>query len=202
MKEMITPQAIDKIEFTRGVRGYKEEEVDQFLDQVSADVEALMRENETLRERVRELVLEIERYRGSETAVLSTLEAAKSLMSDISASAEKRAEIVLKNAEIDAERIKRDARESVERMTEEAEALSRRWELFSARFRNLIETELERFNSHSAGMLLSGPDPVRPVDALGLKNTMMPSMMPSGMPPASQIAMMGTDKTFISKRQT
>ena len=35
-------------------------------------------------------------------AVLETLEAAKALMGDISTSAEKRAEILLKNAELDA----------------------------------------------------------------------------------------------------
>ena len=151
---MITPTAIQKKDFTRGVRGYKEEEVDQFLDFVAVDLATLLRENATLREEIRVLNQEIEKHRGSEKTVLGTLEAAKALMADISTSAEKRADFVLKNAEMDAERIRREAKESVEQMKEEAIVLSRRWELFSARFRNLIETELERFDSFSNGMFL------------------------------------------------
>jgi len=158
---MITPAAIQKKDFTRGVRGYKEEEVDQFLDLIADDLQKLLRENAALREEAKILTGEVEKFRGSEKTILGTLEAAKALMTDISASAEKRAEIVLKNAELDADRIRRDARASVEQMQEEAIALSRRWELFSARFRNLIETELERFNSLSAGILFDEAEPVK-----------------------------------------
>ena len=190
---MISPAAINKKEFTRGVRGYKEEEVDQFLDLISADLDILLRENEALRQRLKELLQEIEKYRGSETAILGTLETAKALMMDISASAEKRAEIVLKNAELDAERIRREARESVDHMTEEAVALSRRWELFSARFRNLLETELDRFNSFSAGMLL---DEAAPLKQAGVA-------VSPGLPKPSPktVAVMSTDKTFKAPRQ-
>lgn len=150
---MITPASIQQKAFTRGVRGYKEEDVDQFLDEMAADVEAILRENESLKESLRLLTIEIERYRGSESAIMSTLESAKALMADISASAEKRAELLLKSAELDAERIRREARDSVERMRDESAALSKRWELFSSRFRNLLETELERFDSSAASVL-------------------------------------------------
>ena len=177
---MITPAAINKKEFTRGVRGYREEEVDKFLDLIAADLGKLIRENEANKERIRELMQEVDRYHGSETAILGTLESAKALMQDISSSAEKRAEIVLKNAELDAERIRREARESIEHMTEEATALSRRWELFSARFRNLLETEMDRFNSFSASTLLDESVPVKP---------------------QKQTALVGAEKTFKNPRQ-
>lgn len=150
---MITPASIQRKEFTRGVRGYKEEEVDHFLDEMAADVETLLRENDGLKESLRLLTIEIERYRGSESAIMSTLESAKALMADISASAEKRAELLLKSAELDAERIRREARDSVERMRDESASLSKRWELFSARYRNLLETELERFDRSAASVL-------------------------------------------------
>ncbi|MDR0874643.1 MAG: DivIVA domain-containing protein [Clostridiales Family XIII bacterium] len=150
---MITPAAIQRKEFARGVRGYREEEVDRFLDEMAADLEAILRENEGLKENARSLAMEIERYRSSENSILSTLESAKALMADISASAEKRAELLLKSAELDAERIRREARDSVERMRDESTALSQRWELFGARFRNLLESELERFDRSAASIL-------------------------------------------------
>jgi cell division initiation protein len=98
---MITPLDIQNQEFTRGVRGYKPEEVDTFLDLITTDMERLIEENNNLKEQVRALSAELERYRSTEGMVLDTLEAAKALMGDISASAEKRAEILLKNAELD-----------------------------------------------------------------------------------------------------
>ena len=150
---MITPAEIQNMEFTRGVRGYKEEDVDLFLDRVTGDFEGLLKENERLRENIAQLLQENKHYRESEDTIYHTLDSAKALMAEISASAEKRAEIVLKNAELDAERIRREARESVEKQTEDALALSQRWELFSARFRNLLETELDRFDSFSAGLI-------------------------------------------------
>ena len=149
---MITSDIIRRKDFPRG-RGYSEKEVDEFLDMVAADLDILMSEAAGLRERVKDLLQENERYRNSENTVFGTLEAAKSLMTDISSSAEKRAEIVLKNAELDAERTRREAQDAATNMTEEAVALSRRWELFSARFRNLLETELERFESFAASDL-------------------------------------------------
>jgi len=191
---MITPAAIQRKEFTRGVRGYKEEEVDQFLDLVSTDLETLLRENATLKDSVKTLMQEIDSHRGSEGAILGTLEAAKALMTEISASAEKRADILLRNAELDAERIKREARESVDYMTEEAVSLSRRWELFSARFRNLLETELDRFDSFSAGLLLDESEPQKPA---GGKETFA-----ARKPPANPAGSFHPDKTIKSAKKS
>ncbi|MDR3225570.1 MAG: DivIVA domain-containing protein [Clostridiales Family XIII bacterium] len=153
---MISPAEIQKKEFTKGVRGYKEDEVDSFLDLVTLDIDKLIQENNTLKETVRTLNIEIERYRSSEGTIFDTLESAKALMADISASAEKRAEIVLKNAELDADRVQREARESVERITEEAVEMARRWEQFKTRYKNLLQNELERFETLSKDFMSEG----------------------------------------------
>ena len=146
---MITPLDIQNKVFGKGVRGYKEEEVDSFLDMITLDVEKLIAENAQLSQELTKAKEELQRYQGSEGAVLETLEAAKALMSDISASSEKRAEILLKNAELDAELITREAKESVERLKEEAASLENKVTSFRMRYRNLLETELEKFDSLS-----------------------------------------------------
>ena len=46
---MITPADIEYKEFTKAVRGYKEEEVDAFLDLIIVDMENLIRENKKLK---------------------------------------------------------------------------------------------------------------------------------------------------------
>ena len=147
---MITPLDIQNKEFERSMRGYNAEEVDEFLDLITVDYEKLIAENAALKEQVSALDSDLTKYRGSEDTVLETLEAAKRLMGDISASAEKRAEILLKNAELDAELIQREARENVERLTEENATLKRRFAEFRTRYKSLLESELERFETMSS----------------------------------------------------
>ncbi|MDR2609826.1 MAG: DivIVA domain-containing protein [Clostridiales Family XIII bacterium] len=150
---MISPAEIQDKTFTRGVRGYKEDEVDKFLDLITLDFNSLLQEMQTLREINTALRADIEHYRSTEGTIFDTLESAKALMADISASAEKRADIVLKNAELDADRIQREARESVERVREESAAMAQRWEQFKTRYKNLLQNELDRFEDMSSDLM-------------------------------------------------
>ena len=146
---MITPLDIQNKEFSKTVRGYKEDDVDSFLDLITFDLERIITENLSLKADAERLNKELQRYRGSEGIVLETLEAAKALMGDICTSAERRAEILLKNAELDAELIQREAKESVEKLTEESINLRSRFNLFQTKYKALLETELERFDGLS-----------------------------------------------------
>jgi len=147
---MITPLDIQNKEFSKSVNGYKKDDVDGFLDLLTVDMEKLINENISLKTENARVTSELEKYKGSEGTVLETLEAAKALMGEISASAEKRAEILLKNAELDAELIRREAKESVDRLNEESMLLKNRFTAFQSKYRNLIESELERFDTLSA----------------------------------------------------
>ncbi|MEG0391763.1 MAG: hypothetical protein RR626_03265, partial [Anaerovoracaceae bacterium] len=64
---------------------------------------------------------------------------------DISISAEKRAEILLKNAELDAELTVREARERAERLKNENQVMERRYVEFRSKYKRMLESELERF---------------------------------------------------------
>ncbi len=141
---MITPLDIENKEFSKGIEGYKEEEVDEFLDQLIVDYEKLINENNDLRAELNEAAQKLEEYKSTEGAVLQTLEAAKALMNDIAASAEKRAEILVKNAELDAELKQRQARESVDRLKEEEARLNRRLSSMRSKYKAMLENELSR----------------------------------------------------------
>ena len=149
---MIRPIDIQEKEFTRAVRGYKEDEVNEFLDEITIDMERLIDELRQTREENSRLVEELERYRSSQGTVLETLEAAKALMSDISVSAEKRADILLKNAELDAQLIQKEARETADKIAEESQAMKSRFIDFRTRYKRLLQSELERFESLSGEM--------------------------------------------------
>ena len=99
---MITPADIENKVFAKAVRGYKEEEVDDFLDLIILDMEKLMKENRQLKKELEKSQTQVDRHVSTESSVYETLESAKSLLNDIAASAERRAQVILKDAELEA----------------------------------------------------------------------------------------------------
>lgn len=146
---MITPLEIENKEFSKSVRGYKAEEVDEFLDEIILDLQSLLAERDQLAAQVEKLKQDMVQYKKSESSVLNTLESAKKLMNDISESAEKRAEIIIRNAQMDAESIQREARDSVSKLTEEGEKLAVKVSRFRERYRQLLEDELNQLEGSS-----------------------------------------------------
>jgi len=143
---MITPSDIQTVEFAKEMRGYSQQEVDKFLDDLTVDYESVLSENASLKKNIEELTSRLEEYKAQEGAVIKTLETAKSLMNDISASAEKRADILLKNAQLDAELQTRQASENVKRLKEEEEKLTKRVSNLQNRVRSILQAELDRFD--------------------------------------------------------
>ena len=141
---MITPADIENKEFSRGVRGYKEDEVDEFLDLIILDMEKLLKENRQLKKELEKTQGQVDRHVTTESSVYETLEAAKSLMNDIAASAERRAQVLLKDAELEAALITREAKESIGRLTEEGNRLRRSVEHIREKYKQMLEWELER----------------------------------------------------------
>ena len=141
---MITPADIENKEFSRGVRGYKEDEVDEFLDLIILDMEKLLKENRQLKKELEKTQGQVDRHVTTESSVYETLEAAKSLMNDIAASAERRAQVLLKDAELEAALITREAKESIGRLTEEGNRLRRSVEHIREKYKQMLELELER----------------------------------------------------------
>lgn len=146
---MITPYDIQKKEFSKTLRGFHPDEVDDFLNEIILTMQELMRENETLKDKVDTLTRDVEKYHNSEKSMANTIESAKKLMNDISESAERRAEIIIKNAQLDAEVIQRDAKESIARMTEEGERLKQKVNRYRERYRQLLEDELSQLDGSS-----------------------------------------------------
>ena len=143
---MITPADIEYKEFTKAVRGYKEEEVDEFLDLIIVDMENLIRENKKLKADLEKARSQVTQHVNTETSVYETLESAKSLMNDIAASAERRAEVLLKNAELEASLITREAKESISRLRTQVEELRNR-------YRRLLQSEMDRIDDSTNDIL-------------------------------------------------
>jgi cell division initiation protein len=145
---MLTPMEIHNKEFKKGMRGYKEDEVDEFLDKVVADFERLYRENGELKDKISVINEKVESYSLMEKTLQSTLVVAQTTADDVVANSRKKAEGIIREAEEQARRIIEDANRSVMDLHRDFENLKKEVQVFKTRFKTLLESELEALNSN------------------------------------------------------
>lgn len=143
---MIMPIDIDKKEFSRDKRGYNSREVDEFLDIIVADYEKILNDNRSMAHKIKALEKQLEEAQKDDNAMLETLETAKKLMADISASAERRAELMMRDAELEAENMLLDAKVNVRKLNDEHEMLSAKVRRLKDNFRKMLLAEIERLD--------------------------------------------------------
>lgn len=141
---MIMPIDIDKKEFSRDKKGYNSREVDEFLDIIVADYEKVLNDNRSMAHKIKQLEKQLEEAQKDDNAMVETLETAKKLMADISASAERRAELIMRDAELEAENMLLDAKVNVRKLTDEHAVLSAKVNRLRTNFRRMLEDELGR----------------------------------------------------------
>ncbi len=144
---MITPMDIRNKEFKKSFKGYKESEVDEFLDKVVGDYERIYRENGELKDRVSIDNERLESYSSMEKSLQNTLLIAQTTAEDIVSNSRKKAEMIIKEAEDQARRIIEDANISVVKVNKDFEELKKEVQVFKTRFRTLLESELESLNA-------------------------------------------------------
>ncbi|MDD4237373.1 MAG: DivIVA domain-containing protein [Desulfotomaculaceae bacterium] len=174
---MITPLDIQKKEFRKAMRGYREEEVDTFLDQVIQDYEELFQENHTLKEKLILSEQSMARYREIEEVLKNTMIMGQKSVDELRQNAEKETSLRLDQARLEAEQITREAEqeataliqeadlkasvmikgaeEKVQRIYEEYHQVERESRVFKMKFRAFLETQMKLLDgeeeSFSAG---------------------------------------------------
>ena len=143
---MIMPIDIDKKEFSRDKKGYNSREVDEFLDIIVADYEKILNDNRQMAHKIKSLEAQLAEAQKDDGAMVETLETAKKLMADISASAERRAELMMRDAELEAENMLTDAKMSIKKITDEHSILSNKVRRLRYNFRRMLENELAKLD--------------------------------------------------------
>jgi cell division initiation protein len=143
---MIMPIDIDKKEFSRDKKGYNSREVDEFLDIIVADYEKVLNDNRSMAHKIKALEKQLEEAQKDDNAMVETLETAKKLMADISASAERRAELMMRDAELEAENMLLDAKVNVRKLNDEYEILSAKVRRLKENFRKMLQAEIARID--------------------------------------------------------
>jgi cell division initiation protein len=105
----LTPLEIQKHRFSRKWKGLDPTEVGVFLDMAAEEMEALARENAGLQGRIRGLEEENAEHRERERVLKDTLLSAQRASDDIRGAAQKKAELMVQEAEDSAERLTHNA---------------------------------------------------------------------------------------------
>ena len=150
---MIMPIDIDKKDFTRDKKGYNSREVDEFLDLIIVDYEKVLNDNRNMAHKIKFLEKQLEESQKSDTAMLDTLETAKRLMADISASAERRAELMMRDAELEAESMILEAKTTVKKLNDEHLVLKQKVERLRGNYRAMLKLEMEKLDNDEYGLL-------------------------------------------------
>jgi len=106
----ITPLDIQQMVFKVGMRGYDKEEVNRFLEELAQTVEALNRDHAVQREKIIFLEQQLAELKRTEATLSNTLLSAQSLAENVKQNAHREADLVIKEAELKAGELIRQAR--------------------------------------------------------------------------------------------
>jgi cell division initiation protein len=136
----ITPLDIQQMVFQTGFRGYDKEEVNRFLEEIAETVEELNRENAVQREKIVFLEQQLTELKRTEATLSNTLVSAQSLAEDVKRSAQRESELVIKEAELKAGEMIRQARLELTNTQRDLSALQKQRLLMVERLRATLRT--------------------------------------------------------------
>lgn len=138
----LTPLDVRRYEFGRKVRGYDPERVDQFREQVAGELERLTRLNQELEQKARGFHDQLKSFRDRDKALNEALVHAQQLRAEIRDQAERESQLVLREAQSQAERIVGDSQNDIRRLEDELAALERFRRNYLAQMRVMLERQL------------------------------------------------------------
>ncbi len=140
----LTPLDIHHKEFSHSLRGYNEEQVDAFLDEVADELERLFKENIDLSERLEAATSKVNEYEMQRHTINNTLMAAQRSADEIIAKAQADAAAVLRDAEVKAKEIIHNALAKKQQVANELVRIKTAEEEFRAKFKALLEGHMSK----------------------------------------------------------
>lgn len=146
---MLSPLDVQRKEFSRAMRGYKEQEVDMFLNEVMETLEKYVNENLELKERLERGEKDLNRYSLMERTLSETLVVAKKTADELMASAQQKAELIIQTAEEEARRRVQDTEQELQLVKARHEEARRELITYRTRFRTMVQAQLEMLEHDS-----------------------------------------------------
>ena len=143
----LTPLDIHNKEFTKSFRGYDEDEVNEFLDQVVKDYEIVIREKRALEEKVNQLNERLNHFTNIEETLNKSILVAQETAEELKSNAAKESKLIVKEAEKNDDRIINEALTKSRQISIEVEEMKKQAKVFRTRLKMLVEAQLEMINT-------------------------------------------------------
>ena len=140
---MLAPSEIDNMRFSKTIKGYNVDEVDDFLDQLTADYERLYKENAEYKDKFEQMEKELGQYKQMEHTLQNTLVVAQTAAGDIKNTAQKQAEQIIRDAQTEARRSVDELNTQEYEVTKKIEEMKKSFEVTKAKMEALLIAQLE-----------------------------------------------------------
>jgi cell division initiation protein len=139
----LTPLDIHKKEFGRSFRGYDEDEVNDYLNQIIKDYELIIREKKELETQLASQTERLGYFSNIEETLNKSIIIAQETAEDVKRNAQKEAKLLVREAEKNADRILEESLSKARRIAIEIEELKKQSKVFRTRFKMLMEAQLD-----------------------------------------------------------
>jgi DivIVA domain-containing protein len=146
----LTPLDVRRYEFQRAFRGYDVERVNRFREQAADEIERLLRANQELDTKAKNFHEQLRAFRERDKALNEALVSAQQLRAEIREQAEREAQLLMREARADGERLVDAARAEVRRIMADVGALERANRTYLAQMRNLALRQLAEIDAAGA----------------------------------------------------
>lgn len=154
----LTPLDIRRFDFGSALRGYDRTRVDQFREQAANEVERLIKQSQALEAKAQGFHEQLRAFRERDKAINEALVSAQQLRAEVREQAEREAQLILREARADAERIVASAANETRKIEGELEALVRQRRSYLAQLRTMIERHLAEIEAAEASTASMTPE--------------------------------------------
>ena len=138
-----TPNDLQNIVFKKSFMGYNEDAVNEVLDKVIEDYSAYVHENIELKDKIALLNEGLQHYKTIEESLQNTLMVAQQTGEDIKKNAYEKADNIIRDSELKAQKMLNDASQEVVKLRFEYEDMRKRLHIFKAKAETLLLSQLE-----------------------------------------------------------
>lgn len=119
----LSPLDIHNKEFANKFRGYNEDEVNEFLEQVMKDYENVLEENKALKSSLKQSEEQVSHFNSIEQTLQKSILIAQEAAEDVRRNSMKESKLIIKEAEKNADRIVNEALSRARKISVEIEDL-------------------------------------------------------------------------------
>ncbi|HJU90100.1 MAG TPA: DivIVA domain-containing protein [Gemmatimonadaceae bacterium] len=158
----LTPIDVRRWDFGSALRGYDRAMVDEFRERVAEELERLTRAHMDLEGKAKNFHEQLRAFRERDKALNDALISAQQLRAETREQAEREAQLILREARAEGERIIEAARGEARKIEVELTQLDKSRRAFLTQLRSMIERQLAELQAAEAGATPPGGVPAQP----------------------------------------